>query len=112
MDFSKFVEVYGGWIGFLLYFMYNRLWPFITKRSTGEQEFEHAMESRRVTAQEKVASAVETLAINMTQTNERIATIMTNQAMMMQKQDTTYQFLIEAVGDMKAATGADKRKGD
>jgi len=111
-EFELFLKTYGGWLGLVLYFMYNRLWPFIAKKSITEAEFHRQMDLRRIEAQEKIAEAVATVSNSITQTNERIATIMANQALMLNRQDATHNALLDAVSDMKATVGVNKRKGD
>lgn len=98
MDFNNIISTYGGWVGLIIYFLYNQLWPFISKRSVTDREFQHQMEMRRITAQEKVSEAVSLLSVSMAQTNERIATIQTNQVMMMEKQNATHDILVGLIG--------------
>lgn len=112
MNFETFTAQYGGWIGLALYFIYHQLWPFVTKRSVTEQEFEQGMEERRVVSGEKVAEAVQIMSTNMVLTNERIANLQSNQLLMMQKQNDTHDMLASAISDLKQAVGTNKRKQD
>jgi len=75
-----------------------------------EREFRHEIERQRLNASQTTEKAIQSLAVAMTQTNERIASILTNQQLIISQQTATFGVLTEAIGDMKAATA--RRRAD
>ena len=113
----------GGWIVLVVYFLYKEVWPLITGKLIPaslknleaqridrvdelkeEREFRHEIERQRLNSAQTTEKAIQALAVAMTQTNERIASILTNQQLIISQQTATLGVLTEAIGDMKAAT--------
>ena len=113
----------GGWIVLVVYFLYKEVWPLITGKLIPaslknleaqridrvdelkeEREFRHEIERQRLQSAQTTEKAIQALAVAMTQTNERIASILTNQQLIISQQTATLGVLTEAIGDMKAAT--------
>ena len=113
----------GGWIVLVVYFLYKEVWPLITGKLIPaslknleaqridrvdelkeEREFRHEIERQRLNSTQTTEKAIQALAVAMTQTNERIASILTNQQLIISQQTATLGVLTEAIGDMKAAT--------
>jgi uncharacterized coiled-coil protein SlyX len=113
----------GGWIILVVYFLYKEVWPLITgklipasmKKAEAdrlervldledERQFRREMEQERSKTLAAISQAISNLSVSMTQTNERIAAILTNQQLIISQQTATFGVLTEAVGDMKAAT--------
>ena len=113
----------GGWIVLVVYFLYKEVWPLITGKLIPaslknleaqridrvdelkeEREFRHEIERQRLNSAQTTEKAIQALAVAMTQTNERIASILTNQQLIISQQTATFGVLTEAIGDMKAAT--------
>lgn len=122
----------GGWIILLVYFLYKELWPLITKKvlpaqmkavedqraelarekredreqrlqqQKEEAEFRHGIEQERLKSAQATSSAIQQLSIAMMQTNERIATILENQRLILSAQGNNHAFLVEAISDMRA----------
>jgi hypothetical protein len=120
----------GGWIILVVYFVYKELWPLITNklipasmRTMESQRLERAaeLESERLFRREMdqdrsktlaaISEAIGKLSVSMAQTNERIATLLANQQLIISQQSATFGILSDAIGDMKAAT-ARRRSGD
>ena len=113
----------GGWIVLVVYFLYKEVWPLITGKLIPaslknleaqridrvdelkeEREFRHEIERQRLNSAQTTEKAIQALAVAMTQTNERIASTLTNQQLIISQQTATLGVLTEAIGDMKAAT--------
>ena len=113
----------GGWIILVVYFLYKEVWPLITNKLIpasmknaeverlarvsdleDERKFRREMEQERSKTLAAISTAISNLSVSMTQTNERIAAILTNQQLIISQQTATFGVLTEAVGDMKAAT--------
>jgi hypothetical protein len=120
----------GGWIVLVVYFMYKEVWPLITGKLIPaslknleaqridrvdelkeEREFRHEIERQRLQSAQTTEKAIQALAVAMTQTNERIAMILTNQQLIINQQQATFSVMTDAIGDMKEAA-AKRRKGD
>lgn len=120
----------GGWIVLVVYFLYKEVWPLITGKLIPaslknleaqridrvdelkeEREFRHEIERQRLLSAQTTEKAIQALAVAMTQTNERIAMILTNQQLIINQQQATFSVMTDAIGDMKEAT-AKRRKGD
>ena len=119
----------GGWVILAVYFLYKEVWPLVTHKLIPasmknmesqrmdrvlelkeEREFRHEIERQRLNASQTTEKAIQSLAVAMTQTNERIASILTNQQLIISQQTATFGVLTEAIGDMKAATA--RRRAD
>ena len=113
----------GGWVILAVYFLYKEVWPLITGKLIPaslknieaqridrvdelkeEREFRHDIERQRLASAQATEMSLQALALAMTQTNERIASILTNQQLIISQQTATFGVLTEAIGDMKAAT--------
>ena len=120
----------GGWIVLVVYFMYKEVWPLITGKLIPaslknmeaqridrvdelkeEREFRHEIERQRLLSAQTTEKAIQALAVAMTQTNERIAMILTNQQLIINQQQASFSVMTDAIGDMKEAA-AKRRKGD
>ena len=120
----------GGWIVLVVYFLYKEVWPLITGKLIPaslknmeaqridrvdelkeEREFRHEIERQRLQSAQDTEKAIQALAVAMTQTNERIAMILTNQQLIINQQQATFSVMTDAIGDMKEAA-AKRRKGD
>ena len=119
----------GGWIILVVYFLYKEVWPLITGKLIpasmknmeaqrlervseleSERQFRHEMEQDRSRTLTAISQAISNLSVSMAQTNERIASILTNQQLIISQQTATFGVLTEAIGDMKAATA--RRRAD
>ena len=119
----------GGWVILAVYFLYKEVWPLVTHKLIPasmknmetqrmdrvlelkeEREFRHEIERQRLNSAQTTEKAIQALAVAMTQTNERIASILTNQQLIISQQTATFGVLTEAIGDMKAATA--RRRAD
>lgn len=128
-DFAKYLPD-GGWILLILYFLYKEVWPLITNKLIpakmktleeqrlqrvaeldDERSFRREVELDRSKTLIAISDAIQKLSVSMAQTNERIATILTNQQMILNQQNATFAVLTDAIGDMKEAA-AKRRKGD
>ena len=124
-----FIEQYGPWLGLLIYFTYKEIWPLLAKkiipaqiknsadRRTADLNkleedrlFHRRIETERLNYLQEQTTAIQSLANSMTQTNERIATILSNQSLILNRQDTTFSVLTDAIADMRAATGVKSNK--
>lgn len=148
MTLEQFIAAYGGWIGFVLFFLYTKLWPLVAdkiiptrlkrvndeqaaklkqieaeqaatiKRATDDQEFMHRIVESQLATAAKIADAVQNMALNMSQTNERMVAIKDTQTQILDRQNATLDILNDAIMDMRAHTGAsthtglNRRKGD
>lgn len=111
------LEIYGGWLGLLLYFLYKDVWPIIVrkvipaqiKEIESEREFHREMERERLVETRKMATAVTELSIYMSQTNERIAGVLSNQQLIITRQDIQANSMNEAIADMRVVVGSPAR---
>jgi L-cysteine desulfidase len=136
MDIKFFTETYGGWIGLVMYFAYKELWPLIysklipaklkaiedarkdmeleqlakLKELEADHNFHREIERERLIETRKISEATQTLALSMVQTNSNIQSILTNQTLILTRQDSTLSVLNNAVSDMRAKTGTESRK--
>src|SRR3990170_3584218 len=95
-----------GWLGVLLYFLIERVWPFLSEKSfpslikarTDEKKWQHQMEERRVVAMESLSKRVEEAMLEMTrvvtQQNERMSMLIAESA-------EHHRYTIDAVTDMR-----------
>jgi hypothetical protein len=124
-DWQMFVEQFGPWVGLFVYVILKDAIPFATRRwlpskiqqiederrlAEEDVEWRRRVEGERLTELKEIASATRALSISMTQTNERIATIMSNQNTIMSKQDLHHDGMMDAIGDMRAAVA--RREGE
>jgi len=123
----------GGWIFFLLFFLYKEAWPLITKKflpaqmkaveeqraelarekkedresklqaQREEMEFRHEIERERLKSAQATSAAIQQLSTAMTQTNERMITILENQKRIQEQQLDTQQFLSDSIAAMREA---------
>ena|SRR5271157_21030 len=112
-DITTLATKYGAWVLLLVYFLYQQVWPLLANKiipaklhmEEKEKEFLQSMEIQRNMTLKQIADAVQSMAVSNVATNERIATILSNQMRILTKQDTTQNTLTEAVADMRAVTG-------
>src|SRR3972149_552581 len=98
MTLDLFIEHYGGWIGLLVYFLYKQVWPLFSKKIIpsrlkeieDERQFYRAVEKGRLEETKKISEAVQTLALSMVQTNTNIQQILSNQTLIIARQDTIF----------------------
>jgi len=120
MTLGNFIELYGGWAGLIIYFIYKEIWPLLTKKIIpsrlkeieDDRHFYQLVEKERLEETKKIAEAVQTLALSMVQTNTNIQAILTNQSLIISRQDSIYNVLNEGIADMRAVTGTRSKKGD
>jgi hypothetical protein len=126
---ESFTNTYGLAIGFILYILLKDVIPFIVvkflpaqlkaaederqakiKQEEEDREWRSTNEREHLAAINRIAESTQMLTLNMTQTNERIGTMMVNQQAIMSKQDTTQNFLMKAVADMRETVAAETGK--
>jgi len=95
-----------GWFGILLYFLIERVWPFLSEKSfpslvkarADEKKWQHQMEERRVAAMEslsrKVEAAMHEMTNVVTQQNERMSMLIAESA-------EHHRYTIDAITDMR-----------
>ncbi len=123
----------GGWLFFLLFFLYKEAWPLVTKQflpaqmkaveeqraelarekkedrenklqvQKEEMEFRHQIEQERLKSAQATSQAIQQLSIAMVQTNERMLTILENQRKIQEQQLDTQQFLSDSIAAMREA---------
>lgn len=113
---ESFAEQFGPWIGLGVYVFVKDVLPFITskwlpsklkeverkaKLQKDDDEWRKRMEEERLEELKGIATSTRALTLNMTQTNERIATMMSNQQTIIMKQDTHHNTMMEAISDMR-----------
>jgi hypothetical protein len=132
MNYADFVQTIqdGGWLILIVYFLYKEVWPLISNKIIpaqiknmeaqrmervneleNDRAFHREMETQRAQMLDKISQAIQELSIAMAQTNERIATLLANQQLILTQQNATFGVLTDAIGDMKEAA-ARRRKGD
>jgi hypothetical protein len=129
IELEMFVRTYGGWLGLLIYFLYKEVWGVIKNKVipnqlktqeaqrlervdelSEERAFRRSVETERLKEQQKISDAVQKLASSMMQTNSNIQSILTNQTLILTRQDTTLNVVNDAVSDMRAVTGVSRNK--
>lgn len=128
MTFKEFLDVLGsgwtGWLALFIFFLYIKVWPLVEKRiipaqiryaedqrkqvSDREEEdrkFRQEIERERMESARLTQQAIQAISAAMVQTNERIATILSNQNTILDAINDTQRLLAEGIGDMRAATG-------
>lgn len=109
----NFLTEYGGWSGLAIYFFYKEVWPLIIhklipakiKELDDERSFHRTVETERLAEVKKMSDAVQELAVYMSQTNERITSILAGQQLILTRQDSTFSVLTDGIADMRAVTG-------
>jgi hypothetical protein len=132
MDFTQFAKYIndGGWGLLALYFLYKEVWPLLSNKIIpasmknletqrleraseleNERLFRRDMETERAKTLAEISTAIKQLSVSMAQTNERIASLLANQQLIISQQQSTFGVLTDAIGDMKEAA-ARRRTGD
>ena len=128
-DFTQAVQD-GGWVVLIIYFLYKEVWPIIANKIIpasiksleaqrverfneleNDRSFHREMETERAKTLQAISEAIQNLSVAMTQTNERIASLLANQQLIIAQQNATFGVLTDAIGDMKEAA-AKRRSGD
>ena len=112
----NFIEQFGPWIGIAVYILMKDVIPFIVNKylpsrikanengkaeKREERTWAHNLEEERLIELRKIADSTQALSLSMMQTNERIATMMTNQQRILGKQDEHHNAMMDAVIDMR-----------
>lgn len=126
---------YGIWLGFGLYIFFKDIWPLIFKKlipariKAAENErvakikeledlrsWQRKMDAERVIELRNIASATQSMNLNLVRVNVEIANlkdssanIVDNQRTIMEKQDIHHNATMQAVSDMRAVVA--KREG-
>ena len=131
MELQYLVETYGGWIALLLFFLYKQVWPLVAtklipdrlqkekdlleariKSEQNDKEFYRSLQTRQADAMDKLTVAIQTIVINIAETNANIANILANQSLILHRIDKTHDLVSGGITDMKATIGANRRKND
>lgn len=105
-------------MAFVLFFLYNKVWPLVAERlvpssieaSKSERDFRNQMFIRQADASDKIAAAVQDIAIAMTSINERLSLLEKNQVNILARQEATFSVLTDVLANRSNGNGNGKEE--
>lgn len=112
-NFELLIKTYGGWMAFVLFFLYNKVWPLVAERlvpssieaSKSERDFRNQMFIRQADASDKIATAVQDIAVAMAKTNERLNLLEKKDDQILQRQEATFVVLTDVLANRNNGNG-------